>query len=113
MVNRGAVLVKYKEPFIKWVNEADPIKEGSEMTLEMANDDRTVYLISDRDAENIEVWIRKNYSTLFEDELEGWYSDEALWPKKRDFKTFSEWFAVECHSLVLDTVGGQIFDDEI
>ena len=30
-----------------------------------------------------------------------------------DHKTFKEWFEVECHSLIMDTVGGEIFDDEI
>ena len=78
-----------------------------------ANEERTVYLISDGDAENIDRWIRENHVVLFESELEGWYTDESLWPKKRDLKTFNEWFEVECHSVVLDTVGGQIFDDEV
>jgi hypothetical protein len=42
-----------------------------------------------------------------------WQRDENTWPQKRDFKTFKEWFEVEVHSVVLDTVGGEIFDDEI
>ena len=50
---------------------------------------------------------------FFENELEGWYTDETLWPKNRDYKTFMEWIEVECHSVVLDTVGGEIYDDEI
>jgi len=113
MVNRGAVIVKYKEPFIKWINDADPVENSTEITIEIANEDRTVYLITDADAENIEEWVRENYETLFESELEGWYTDETLWPKKRDFQTFQEWCQVECHSLILDTVGGEIYDDEI
>ena len=113
MVNRAAVLLRYKDPIVKWINEADPYEDSSEVSLAIANEDRTVYLVSDGEAENIDRWIRANYSVLFESELEGWYTDERLWPKKRDLKTFKEWFEVECHSLVLDTVGGQIFDDEI
>ena len=49
------------------------------------NQERTVYLITDADAENV---------------------------KERDYKTFNEWLEVECHSVVLDTVGGEIYDDE-
>ena len=113
MVNRGAIMLKYKEPFIKWANDADPVKDGSDISLEMANQDKTVYLVSDQAAEHLEGWIRENFTALFEAELDGWYTDEALWPKKRDLKTFNEWFAVECHSLILDTVGGRIFDDEM
>jgi len=99
MVNRGAIILRYKVPFIQWINEADPSKDSSEVT--------------DADAENVEGWIRDNHVALFENELEDWYTDEALWTKKRDYKTFMEWFEVECHSVVMDTVGGEIYDDEI
>jgi hypothetical protein len=113
MVNRGAVILKYKDPFLKWISEADPSEHKAEITAEDANQERTVYLISDEDAENVDGWIRENYETLFEAELEGWYTDEALWPRKRNHKVFMEWFDVECHSVILDTVGGDIYDDEI
>ena len=113
MVNRGAVILRYKTPFVQWVNKADPSNEKSEITLSSANEDRTVYLITDADAENVDGWIRENHVSLFEDELEGWYTDETIWPKNRDYKTFREWFEVECHSLIMDTVGGEIYDDEI
>ena len=113
MVNRGAVILRYKEPFVQWINEADPIKDSSEVTIASANEERTVYLITDGDAENVDKWIRENHVSLFESELEGWYTDETLWPKKRDYKTFKEWFEVECHSVIMDKVGGEIYDDEI
>ncbi len=113
MVNRGAVILRYKAPFVKWIQEADPSGQKMENTVDQANRERTVYLISDENAENVEGWVSENYEALFEGELEGWYGDESLWPHKRDYKTFNEWFKVECHSVILDTVGGEIFDDEI
>jgi hypothetical protein len=113
MVNRGAVILRYKDPFVKWIKEADAVKDSPEVSLASTNEERTVYLITDDDAENIDKWIQENHGLLFESELEGWYTDESLWPKKRNLKTFKEWFEVECHSVVLDTVRGQIFDDEI
>ena len=113
MVNRGAVILRYKAPFIKWIKDADPSENSSEITMSNPNEDRTVYLITDADAENVEGWIRENHVSLFESELEGWYTDDTLWPKNRDYKTFKEWFEVECHSVIMDTVGGEINDDEI
>jgi len=113
MVNRGAVILRYKTPFIKWIKDADPSENSSEITMSNPNEDRTVYLITDADAENVEGWIRENHVSLFESELEGWYTDDTLWPKNRDYKTFKEWFEVECHSVIMDTVGGEINDDEI
>ena len=37
--------------------------------------------------------------------------DESLWPENRERSIFNEWFSVECHSVVIDTVGGVIEDD--
>jgi hypothetical protein len=113
MINRAAVILKYKEPFISWLNEADPYEDNPGITLEGANQERTVYLIDENDAENLEEWISLNYMQLFESELEDWYTDESLWPKNRTRKLFNEWFIVECHGVIIDTVGSEIIDDEI
>jgi len=112
MINRAAIILKYKEPFVRWINEADPCEDDPGITAEEANDDRNIYLITDADGENVDKWISLNYKTLFENELEDWYTDSSLWPKKRDRKTFNEWFSFECHSIIIDTVGGIIEDDE-
>jgi len=42
MINRSAVILKYKEPFVRWINEADPYKDDSGIASENANEDRTV-----------------------------------------------------------------------
>jgi hypothetical protein len=112
MINRSAVILRYKDPFVRWINEVDPYEDNPGITLENANDDRTVYLISNDEDENIEKWITLNYKTLFENELEDWYTDKSLWPKKRDKKTFNEWFTVEWHTVLVDTVNEPIEDDE-
>ena len=116
VVNRGALLLRYKAPAVQWINEADPAEDGTTFTLDQANRERTVYLISeaagDSDAD-LRRWIQANYQALWENELEGWYTDEALWPEQRTLKKFHQWFDVECHTVLLDTVGDPIVDDEI
>ena len=112
MINRSALILKCKEPFVRWINEADPYKDDPGISMENANEDRTVYLITEDDGENVEEWISLNFKTLFESELEDWYRDETLWPKNRDLKTFHEWFDVECHTVTIDTVDDTIQDDE-
>ena len=52
MINRAAVILKYKAPFIQWVNDAEPYKDNSGTTLESETKDCTVYLILEDDAEN-------------------------------------------------------------
>jgi len=115
MINRAAVLLRYKKPAVKWINEADPVKRSSGITIDSVNAERTVYLIRDEDADSPDIlnhWIQLNYKTVFENELEGWYVDESLWPKDRGFKRFNEWFEIECHSVIVDTVDLPIEDDE-
>ena len=115
MVNRAAIMLRYKEPAVRWINEADPRVETHAVDIEEANQERTVYLVSDEDGDGIDAakeWVKENYKTLFESELDGWYTDSELWPEKRTFKLFKEWFDVECHSVLVDTVEGGIHDDE-
>ncbi len=116
MINRAAVMLKYKHQAIEWINEADPVNDNPGITSEDTNSERTVYLIRDEDGDNpsvLQEWIKLNYKILFENELEGWYVDENLWPKNRTLKLFQKWFDIECHTVIEDTVGTPINDDEI
>ncbi len=114
MINRAAILLKYKEPAVRWINEVDPYNKDPGSTVDNVNLESTVYLIGDADGdtkETIERWIKKNYRVLFEQELDGWYTDPDLWPKKRTLKLFRAWFDIECHTVLIDTVGGAICAD--
>lgn len=116
MINRAAILLRYKEPAVKWINDADPMDRVPGVTLEDTNRERTVYLVSDSVGDSddtVERWIKENYKALFEAELEGWYTEPSLWPKKLTRKLFDEWFVVECHTVLFDTAGGEIYDDGI
>ncbi len=115
MINRAALMLRYKTPAVEWINDADPSSKNP-LTLDRVNDERTVYLISDEDADtpySLDRWIKRNYKQVFENELDSWYTDPSLWPKIRDLKTFREWFDVECHTVLIDTAEGPIYDDEV
>ena len=115
MINRAAVILRYKKPAVTWINEADPYNDHPGITIESVNGERTVYLIRDEDAdspEDVKKWINLNYDVLFESELDGWYTDEKLWPDNRSIKLFCNWFDVECHTVIVDTVDSPIEDDE-
>jgi hypothetical protein len=111
MVNRAALLLRYKEPFVRWINTSDLYVKDPNISMEDANRDKIVYLIDEEEAENLEEWIALNHQALFETELDGWYTDESLWPKNRDLDLFYQWFTVECHSGLIDAGTGPIFDD--
>lgn len=116
MINRGAVLLRYKEPMVRWINEADPSDKNPGITAESVQQECTVYLISDDDSDGedaVQNWVEANFQELFESELEGWYTDPNLWPRQRTLETFRQWFEVEYHSVIVDTVGEEIVDDAV
>lgn len=116
MINRGAILLTYREPAIRWINEADPYDEDLTTTKEDLQHDRIVYLVADADADGeaaAKRWVEANFEALFETELALWYTDPELWPEPRTLETFYEWFDVEYHSMVVDTIQGEIRDEEI
>ncbi len=116
MINRAALILKYKAPAIKWINDADPYQDNPGITIESVNKERTVYLLRDDVAETPEMldeWLKLNCEVLFEKELEGWYTDPELWPKNITYSLFKKWFDPECHTVVEDTVGDPIIDDDI
>jgi len=98
-VNRGAIVVKPKQPFVDWINEWDD--SGEPTSLEEARVECTAYLVPcwNDDAECDRI-LRQLCRPIFETELEGWYTDESMWPKKRGYATFLAWFDVEAHSVV-------------
>ena len=115
MIDRAAIILRYKQPVVDWINEADPYDRDPGTTLDHVNEERTVYLIEERYVDSpadFERWLKRNYKTLFEAELMGWYTDPSLWPKQRSLKVFNEWFDVECHTVIFDLGKYAIHDDE-
>ena len=43
MLNRTAIVLRYREPFVRWINEADPYTEDPDISV--GPDEQTVYLI--------------------------------------------------------------------
>jgi len=78
VINRVAVVLKYREPAVRWINEADPYPDHPGITLSEVNQERTVYLIRDEDSDSpviLERWFKLNDRQLFAAEIEGGYTD--------------------------------------
>jgi hypothetical protein len=106
-VNRNLAIIRPKEPFFQWLKTV-PDPNGSP-TPEEVQQDCTVFLIPDFDTESAaRAYIERRHAELFAFELNEWYRDEAVWPKKRDLKTFRDWFDLEIHSVVIDLLDGAI-----
>ena len=108
-INRALIVIKPKQPFLDWINSQADAPEF-EVTLDsLRSEDCTAILVPEIDDYD-EVWkvIEDLAPEIFETELNGWWQVPELWPVNRDFKTFKEWFDVEIHSMVGDSVKGQI-----
>lgn len=111
MINRAAIILTYKQPAIDWINSVEPSDEES-VSLSAANEERTIYLVDEEDAEDLDSLIGSLYKILFESEFLNWYSEEEFWPKKLSLAMFNDWFDVECDSVIEDLVGTEIVDDD-
>ena len=110
-INRTAVIIKPKQPFVDWLNSIP--EETIKHTLEDLCPENITYLIPEYDyPQQSLAYVKKLFPVLFEHQLFGWYTDETLWPQKRTWKMFQEWFAIEINSEVIDLVRGMIEKEE-
>ncbi len=106
LLNRSAVIVKPREPYLRWAKQDDS-SGVAEMVFETLRSKPTAYLIAeDEEAEGPMDLLGQWWTDVFEAMLEGWLTDPAMWPQDRTFAMFEEWFEVEAcesvHDLVLD-----------
>ena len=99
VVNRVGISITPRQVLLDWVNEVDPVN----LVLDRVGG--TIYLLPQDlgDAEDIDSFVEKHFLFFFEHELNAWYTDENLWPKKLTYKMFHEWFDIEPCDMVFDT----------
>lgn len=103
IVNRHAIVIKVKQPFVDWVNSTKEIPDEEDYTVGHINDEPTVFLMpSFEDTRIAEEFIADAKPELFEHLLNGWYTDETAWPKNRNAELFDKWFDIEYASMVQD-----------
>jgi len=111
-LNRSAIVVKPKQPFLDWLHTADPTSRS--LNLQELGQEPTIYLIPecDTDAEVDEV-LRQLCEEIFTEQLAGWFNDRTTWPRDRGLDTFRKWFDFQHHSMLVDLCDEpQIFESE-
>ena len=107
MINRSAVLVRPRQPFLDWATA-----HGGGLEYP-SDDERTVYLLPDfEDDDGAEAVLQHFYDIIFEEELSGWMNDPSTWPENRNYEMFLDWFEVEQNSVVQDIVDGDPLEDD-
>ena len=87
MVNRSAIVVKPRQPFLDWLHAADPTSR--ELTLLDVAQKPTIYLIPECDTEQDVVKVLRGLcQEIFEEQLASWYMDTPTWPRDRSYDVF-------------------------
>ncbi len=96
--DRSAFVVKPKTAFLDWVRHITDISTD--------NDEITkgrIYLAPMMFEPNeLGKWLKKNFDTIFSNELNDWSEETSDWPHKRTYKMFNDWFSVEQYIDVVD-----------
>lgn len=110
-VNRAALIIRPREPYLAWVASLDA---DAPTAAEALRGTSTVYLVTDAgDGTESGPALVEVFEEIFERELESWWSDHARWPKPLDLATFERWFEVSGQSLVFDMGRGRIVTERI
>jgi len=103
---RTAVTVIRKQPYVDWANSFDD--GGPELTNELADDRRTVYLVGESDGRpDLRRLLDDYWEEIFEEELAMWMEAEDDWPASRTREMFDAWFDAEITDAVIDLVPEQ------
>lgn len=106
-INRTAVVVKPKQPFIDWLKSMPD--DDSDYGLKEVSEDNLTFLIPEFNSPDEAMeYIRERYGLILEWAFGGWAATEELWPAKRNWKMLNEWFDIEIHSEVFDLADGRI-----
>ena len=104
-INRQAIVVKPKKAFFDWAESTD------DLFMSYEENEVNTYLVAEG-IDNLEAWIKKNYKKLFEYELGNEFTEKKLWPKKRDYKMFQQWFSVDISTLIYDLENSPVYKDD-
>jgi len=107
LVNRTALIIKPKQPYIDWANS---FEDGGPEYDQAEPIEHNIYLVEDvsDDHVDVETIVRPYYRDIFEEELAGWDQLEENWPSNRGFDIFLNWFEVEVYSMILDLINKQL-----
>ncbi|MDH3572923.1 MAG: hypothetical protein OES64_04170 [Desulfobacteraceae bacterium] len=109
-INRSVAIIKPKQPFVDWANSV--VDEDVQYSISDFSTDCSVILLPVVDSdEHAEAFIKDIFQDLFELELSSWIVVDEMWPENITYKMFLEWFDVEFHSMVFDSLKDDIEKD--
>lgn len=109
-VNRLAVVIAPRAPYLAWAQSL----QGDLTIDKLPRDDwATVYLVNGLgDRVDRTAILRRHWQAIFDEQLFSWSQDHEVWPTKRTFRMFLEWFDVRVIEMVFDLGRGILAHDD-
>jgi len=100
MLNRSAVVVRYREAFREWLRSIGVEEEEFE-----DHSDKSVYLIGECEyPEDQEEILQESAGEIFYEEVSAWHLEPEHYPDFNDFALFKTWFETEFFGMVCDAL---------
>lgn len=108
MLNRSAVVIRYREAFRDWLRSIGVDEEEFEDHAE-----RSVYLVGECEyPEDQADVLQESAPTIFYEEVAAWHLGSEHYPDFNDFDLFEAWFDTEFFDTVSDALDGPVSKDE-
>ena len=106
-IDRSVAIIKPKQPFVDWANSVGD--EEEQYSISDFSTDCSVILLPVVDSDEVaEALIKDMFQDVFELELSSWIGVDDMWPENLTYKMFLDWFDVEFHSMVFDSLKDDI-----
>jgi hypothetical protein len=111
VINRDLFFITPKQPFFDWYLRTFPLDPVFK-NREDFHDNSTMFLIPEfnNDEEALD-WLKSNWDEWFVVLMEGWCTDESLWPSERSLKLLNDFFEISYQSHIFDSVNSSIIKD--
>ncbi len=111
IVNRSAILIKPKNPFLLWANQFIDLEK--QCSLNQIRQDCIILLIPEVEGRgDTKKYMETNFTYVFKEFIEEYTENEEEWPVIDDVELFNSWFDTEEHSLVLDSLEYELIRKE-
>lgn len=102
MLNRSAISVQLKQPFVDWVNSLTD-DEQEHLNLAEVNLEATTYLIPElEDEDDLDDFLDEFYLELLENELFSWEEDETMWPEDLNRALLDNFLTIKLSFMAFD-----------
>ena len=117
-VDRHILLVTPREPFAEWVRSLEEFEDMVEGKQRSGLDESirmpATYLVPfSFNPDPVIAWVRDNFDTIFETELNGVTDKSESWPSDRTVEMFEDWFDLQLFDAPTVVVDGPFYLSEL